>query len=260
MKDEDLINEINSKIIEIYKSNSLIPLRGEYDSYKLNGKPILTWYNEITRHCWCNFNAHFNYNKNIDELLYSSDEIIYFTAHLYFYKPYINTPLKDSYWTGKTTIYPVFSNLPGKRYDMFVGVCFEKVYNYWDRIGDLIASFYPNRFKGNIYFSKTIKKLESEYRGNKDYDWLRNFVDNEFTDFNQERIDVVHYISKSTQQKWNQLGHVTDYNKSKALTDKILSYPEYFKQMNEICKIGFEKTLNLLEEINKRENYDCENK
>src|SRR5690606_2310757 len=128
------------------------------------------------------------------------------------------------------------------------------------RIGDLNASYYPNRFKGNIYFSKTINALESDYKGNLDYDWLKKFVDNEFTDFNQERIDVVHYISKSTEQKWNQLEHVTDYDKSKAITDKILHYPEYFKQMNEFCKIGFEKTLNLLEEINKRENYNCENK
>jgi hypothetical protein len=140
---------------------------------------------------------------------------------------------------------------------MYIGVVFEKVYNYWDRIGDLIASYFPEKFKKNVYFSQTIKYLEKDYRGNSDYDWLLNFVNNEFKEFNTERINIVHYISKSTEQKWEQLGHITDYKKTKSLNDKRLSFTKYFKEMNDLTKIGFEKTLNLLEEINKRENYNC---
>ncbi len=257
MNRKELIHELNSEIYEIYEENSLLPLRGLDDSYMLNGKQLLMWYFDATKHCSSKINEHFNYFNNIDDLLFCSDEIIYFTAHLFLYLPYINTPLKDSFELDNKTYYPVYENLAGRRYDMFVGVCFEKVYNYWDRIGDLIASFYPTRFKGNVYFSKTIKELECEYQGNPNYDWLKNFVDNEFTDFNQQRIDVVHYISKNTQQRWNQLWNFTDYEKSKVLTDKILFYADYFKQMNELCKIGFEKTLNLLEDINTKEKYNC---
>ena len=260
MNDKELIRSINDKIVSIYETEKLIPLRGENDSYELNGKQILMWFNEITRHCWCNFNSHFNYDKNIDDLLFTSDEIVYFTAHLYFYKPYINTPIKDAYYTGTTMIYPVFGNLEGKRYEMYIGVVFEKIYNYWDRIGDLIASYFPKKFKGNVYFSQTVKALENDYKGNFDYDWLLNFVNNEFSEFNKERINIVHYISKSTEQKWEQLGHITDYAKTKFLNDKRLSFPDYFKNMNELTKVGFEKTVNLLEEINKRENYNCDKK
>lgn len=249
MKDEDLINQFNSRIIDIYKTNSLIPLRGENDSYKLNGKPFMSRFRDLTANCSSNINPNFNYYQNIDDLLFNSDEIIYFTAHLFFYKPFINTPLKDAFFTEKGMVYPIFTNLPGKRYDMFVGICFEKIYNYWDRIGDLIASFFPNQFKGNVYFPITIKELDDKYTKSSNYIWLRNFVDNEYNQFNKQRINIVHYISKSTQQKWDQLDQVTDYEKSEALTNKILSYPEYFKEMNELCKIGFEKTLNLLKEI-----------
>tara|TARA_R110001632_G_scaffold218718_3_gene348046 strand:- start:1143 stop:1922 length:780 start_codon:yes stop_codon:yes gene_type:complete len=258
MTDQELILAINDKVIEVYNSESIIPLRGEKDSYELNGKQILVWYFETTRHCFCHFNNdHFDYNKNIDDLLYTSDEIVYFLAHLYLYKPYINNPIKDAFYGGETMFYPMFLNLEGKRYDMYLGVVFEKIYNFWDRIGDLIASYFPNRFKGNVYFSKTIKDLKTDYGGNVDYDWLLNFMENEFTTFNKERINIVHYVSKNTEQKWEQLGEVTDYKKTKEFFDKRISYPDYFKDQNEKTKIGFEKTINLLEEINKREQYNC---
>lgn len=258
MTDKDLIDVFNKKIQSIYKLHSLIPLRGENDSYILKEKPIIHWFTEVTRHSSCQFNGHFNYNTCLDDLLFSSDEIIYFTAHLFFYLPYINTPLKDAYASGDKIIYPVFPNLPGKRYNMYIGICFEKIYNFWDRIGDLIASYFPHKFKGNIYFAKVIKELRKDYEGNQDFDWLNSFVDKDYKIFNEERINIVHIISKDTAQTWQQLSHVTNYERTKKLHDKITSFPVYFKEMNYSCKLGFEKTLNLLGEINKREGYNCD--
>lgn len=260
MTDKNLIFEFNQKMLSIYEKENLIPLRGKNNSYELSsGKQILAWYFEVTRHCFCHFNNnHFDYNKNIDDLLFSSDEIIYFLAHLYLYKPYINDPIKDSFYGDQNMVYPMFLNLEGKIYDMYLGVVFEKFYNFWDRIGDLIASYFPDKYTGNIYFSKTIKDLKTDYSGNADYEWLLDFVENEFINFNKERINIVHYVSKNTEQKWEQLDQVTDYDKTKAFIDKRASYPEYFKDLNEKTKIGFEKTISLLEEINKREGYNCD--
>ncbi len=259
MTDKNLIIEFQEKILSIYEKEKLIPLRGENDSYILpNGREILVWHSEVTRHCLCHYNNnHFDYNKNIDDILFTSDELVYFIAHLYLYKPYINNPVKDSYICGSRRIYPMFVNLEGKRYDMFVGVVFEKIYNFWDRIGDLIASYFPNKYTGNVYFSKTIKDLEKDYKGDVNYDWLLNFVESEFTDFNKERINIVHYTSKNTEQMWEQLGQISNYDKTKEFILKRESYPEYFKDLNKKTKIGFEKAINLLEEINKREGYNC---
>lgn len=257
MTDISFIEEFQKKIVLIYKNEKLIPLRGENDSYRINDRPILIWHGDVTRHCWCHFNAHFNFQQNIDELLFSSDEIVYFTAHLYFYRPYISTPLKDAYSTGKELIYPAFYNLPRKRYDMYLGIVFEKIYNYWDRIGDLIAAFFPNLFKGNIYFNSTIKGLKDKYEGNEDFDWLLNFVNNEYTKFNTQRIEIVHYISNNTSTKWQQLKQVGNYNESKIMTEKVLNFPDYFKDMNELAKTGFIKTMQFLEEVNKVESYKC---
>lgn len=54
-----------------------------------------------------------------------------------------------------------------------------------------------------------------------------------------------------------QLGHVTDEQKSRELTEKILAYPDYFKKMNELCIEGFTKTLSFLEDVNNIEGYKC---
>lgn len=257
MKDEDLIIEIQEKILSIYNKEKIYPLRGKDDSYEIDGKSILTWHSEVTRHCWCHNGNHFNFDQNIDDLLYISDELVYFTAHLFLYLPYISTPLKDAYSVNGKTIFPAFYNLERKRYDMYLNVAFEKVYNYWDRIGDLIASFFPQLFKGNIYFNSTINKLESEFADNEDFQWLLNFCNFEYINFNSERIQIVHYISQNTNTKWEQLGQTSDLMQSTQLTDKIISYPNYFKKMNEDCKIGFVKTLNFLEYVNLKLDYKC---
>lgn len=257
MTDRELIIEIDKKVKQIYSDNDLIPLRGKGNSYKIHGKDILMWFGEVTRHCSCMFKENIDHNKLIEDLLLTSDEIVYFTAHIYLYRPYINNPIRDSYTVGDRVIYPMFTNLEGRRYEMFSGVLFEKMYNYWDRIGDLIASFYPKLFPRDKYFPVVIRKLKENFTDNPDFNWLYRFLQNEYKVFNKERILVVHEISNSTERNWRQLSHITDYEKTKSLHEEKLKYPEFFKNMNELCKTGFVKTLNLLEEINKRENYRC---
>ncbi|AWH86840.1 hypothetical protein HYN59_17765 [Flavobacterium album] len=257
MKNIELIEELQNKISTIYLKEQLFPLRGENDSYEIDNKPILIWHGDVTRHCWCHYKAHFNFDDNIDELLYSSDEIVYFTAHLYLYRPYISTPLRDAYSIEGKMIYPALYNLPRKRYDMYIGIVFEKIYNYWDRIGDLIAAFFPHLFKGNIYLNTTIKGLKDKYNGNENFEWLLNFVNNEYSDFNTQRINIVHYTSHNTSTKSQQLRQVTDYNETKLLSEKILNFPDYFKEMNELAKTGFIKTRRFLDDVNKVENYKC---
>lgn len=260
MTEIELLEQFDNRIRSIYHKESLYPLRGNQDSYELpNGKSVLSWHNEVTRHRNCHFRAeYYDYNSNVDDLLFISDEIVYFTGHLFLYKPYINTPMKDAYLAPSGTwIYPVFQNGAGKRYEMYINVCFEKLYNYWDRIGDLIASFFPSIFKGNIYFVNVLETLSKKYSGNPEFDWLYDFSKNEFKQFNELRIKTVHKIAVNTEHKWEQLGQITNKEKSEELTKKILSYPDYFKSMNSLCIEGFEKTLSFLEYVNKQEGYHC---
>lgn len=254
-----LLEDFDTKIYTIYIQEDLFPLRGKEDSYKLpNTKQILSWHREVTRHRNCHFKPnYYDYQSNINDLLFISDEIVYFTAHLYLYKPFINTPLKDAYWSGKYWIFPVFQNGPGKRYEMYINICYEKLYNYWDRIGDLIASYFPTKFSRNIYFSKVIQQLKYDYSNNSDFDWLLNFSENQYKEFNTERIKTVHKISINTENRSKQMKNLTDELKSRELTNQILNYPNFFKEMNGLCIEGFQRTLSFLEHVNAVENYRC---
>lgn len=134
---------------------------------------------------------------------------------------------------------------------MFVDIVSQKLYNYWDRIGDLIASFFPNKIKADaVYFNNSIDCVPSELQDNEDFKWLKNFRDNEYKELNQKRKQVVHY----------QTTH-TEYIKKNALTsdqEELLqtlqiereSLPEYYKNHANYALIGFEKTMNLLDKIN----------
>ena len=50
---------------------------------------------------------------------------------------------------------------------MFIDLTFQITYNYWDRIGSLIASIFNDRIKSkNIYFPSAIDAIPSEFRKN----------------------------------------------------------------------------------------------
>lgn len=255
-----LLENYNKKIISIYLENNLLPLSGLDHSYILsNGKQLLVWENEITRHRNCSYSGSlFNYTHLLDDILICSDEILYFTAHLFLYRPYINNPLKEGFETDRgTTFFPNNINTATRRYQMFTNVCYEKVYNFWDRIGDLIASYFPTRFTGNIYFSNVIDNLQSQFRGNPNFDWLLGFRQNEYKMFNEERKKSVHNISLATEHKWEQLNQLTNEAKTKELFDKISSYPEKFKEIYNLSKEGLVKALAFLEFLNNELGYEC---
>lgn len=262
MEEIELLKSFNKRIIEIYNEQNLVPISGKDGSLNLpNGKPLLSWSNSITRHRNCAFETtKVNYHQLIDDLMFISDELVYFTAHLFLYRDYINDPLKDAVTTnGGQVFYPIYTNVPGRRYAMYLNICYEKVYNYWDRIGDLIASFFPDDFTGNIYFSNVIRDLQSTYAGNNDYDWLHNFATTTFRDYNANRIKTVHTISHSTENKWKQLSQVADEAKTRELSEKILAYADEFKKMSDLCIEGIIRTLDFLEHVNKDKGYQCPN-
>lgn len=260
MEEIELLKSLNARIIEIYNEQDLSPITGKDSKMNLqNGKPLLSWSNSITRHRNCAFRATpVNYQHLIDDLMFISDELLYFTSHLFLYRPHISDPLKNAFTTANgQVVYPVFTNFAGKRYEMYLNVCYEKAYNFWDRIGDLLASFFPSDFPGNIYFLSVVRKLKTMYPVNADLVWLDNFATTVFYDYNETRKKSVHTITQRTENKWKQLGQVGDEQKSRELSDEILGYPDEFKKMLDFCSEGIVRTLDFLEFVNKDKGYQC---
>src|SRR5450631_749870 len=135
-----LIDSIQEEIIKIYGQYSLRNLRGPNDRPASGGQKISDRFFEVVRKNRVKYPELFDYFQFHHELSFCSDEIMYFTAHLFLYRPYINNPLTDVVIFNGEETFPNLQNIPSKRYSMYANIVAEKLYNFWDRIGDLIAS------------------------------------------------------------------------------------------------------------------------
>lgn len=247
----ELIEKIQKKIIDIYTQFKLTSLKEIDDTSSLNGIKITSGYFETTRKSSIKNNDKFSYFENFDDLILCSDEIRYFTAHLYLYKPFINSPIEDSFLFNGKMIYPNYQNLSSIRYNMFSDIVCQKIYNFWDRIGDLIASFFPNLIKSNeITFSKIIDSIPIEFTSSINFQWLKKFKLKEYKEINQIRRQVVHYKLIDTNFKHTHLKHFTDRKEIKNLQNKREDLLDLYKNHISLTINGFEKTLLFLDEIN----------
>lgn len=251
MNTKELIWKFQEKIVEVYNKEFIVPLRGNNDDYQINGREILIWYSEITRKNATKYNLHSNYHDIQNDLFICSDEIIYFTAHLFLYKPFINNPLNDVHIFYEKEVFPNYQNLEAKRYNMFADIVSQKTYNYWDRIGDLIASFFPEKLKiKQIYFSKAIEIIPEEFHSSPNFIWLNNFKNTEYNDLNKMRRQIVHYATTDTDYNRRHLFNSSNREAMTILQVQREALPEYYKNQIKLTLEGFEKTMLLIEEFN----------
>jgi hypothetical protein len=75
-----------------------------------------------------------------------------------------------------------------------------------DRIGDLIATYFPTLIKPDkVFFPKAIEVIPSEYHNDENFKWLKDFKENGYRKLNQIRKLTVHYTTEDTQFKYRHL-------------------------------------------------------
>jgi len=249
-KRHQIIFNYNELLNEIYKEEKLDCLRGLGYINVINNKDIESRYFDVTRRCSNEFPKNFDFDKNIDDLLFSSDEILYFTAQLFLYRPYLNDPITEGFEYSDFFIYPNNENAEAKRFNIFKDIVFEKLYNFWDRLGDLIASFFPGLLNENsIYFSTIIDRVPKEYRGIDGFLWLEDFKANKFKDLNNKRRDIVHYNSSSTKEKYEHLEKFEDKEEVLKWKEDRYSLADYCRDHIYLTLEGVKYTLDFLEEV-----------
>lgn len=251
MDRHELIWEYQRSIIDLYKEHGLTSLRGLDDKYEINGRQIIMWHSEVTRKCSVKHNGQFNYFKNFDDLLFCSDELLYFTAHLFLYRPYINNPIEEGFQFSGRMVYPNYQNLEAKRYSMFADVTSQKAYNYWDRIGDLIASFFPDKIMPhNVFFPTAIEAIPADFHDSENYLWLKDFKENGYVELNKMRKQIVHYTTSDTDFKHKHLERTSDKEAMQELQREREHIADFYKNHISLTLTGLEKTFQFFEDIN----------
>lgn len=242
----ELIQEFNKTIIEIYTEEKLQCL-SEYTK----GKSFYERYYDVTAKCNNKNKSEIDYIKIFNDLILCSDEILYFTAQLFLYRPFLPNPVgnyhKENEFSKSCVRFSNIETLEIKRYYMLVDILYERIYNFWDRIGDLIETFFPNKLPPNkVFFTSALDIIPEKFHTIEEYVWLINFKREKYHVLNKERKQIVHYRTTGTKFK-------NDFIKDTGNNQKWISERQniavYFKEHIEHTVKGFEYTLTFLEKI-----------
>jgi hypothetical protein len=253
MEKYDLLNNYQDAVFSAYSENGLTSIRGIDDDnpYRINGKNVLEWYHNVIHNNWIKSNT--NYYDLFDDLSLASDTLLYFTGQMYLYRPFLNNPLRDAYPLGEKILYPNYQNLAAKRYGIFTDTCFQALYNYWGRIGNIIITFFPSALQPDqVYFPSVIQAIPKGFRDNDSFRWLNDFAKNKYPQFNAIRKQIVHY--QSTLMKYQNKHHESffDEEEIKRLTKARYDQADYFKAQIEDSLLGFTNMVCFLEEADKK--------
>lgn len=249
VRPDEVIWKYNNLIQKVYSDHNLRNLSGLNLEFILNNRPLLQWHHDTINKFDRSKLNDFDYSGNLKDILYFSDEILVFTASLFLFRPFVNDPIKDKQTLNGVAIYPNFKNHYSVRYNMFANIACQSTYNYWDRIGDLIASFFEDRIDSSrVYFTTAIDAIPEMYCDNENFRWLKEFRETKYKELNELRRKTVHYSSIGTSFDIQHSSNAfKEFDSIERLQKEKLGWPEYFKSHIEYSIEGMSQTLQYLD-------------
>ncbi|MFT7057014.1 MAG: hypothetical protein ACJAR3_002660 [Roseivirga sp.] len=173
----------------------------------------------------------FNSFINHQDILKCSEDLKYITSELFYLHPGINNPIRETRVINGKLHATYFQNAFDRRYSMLVSCAFEKAYNFWDRIGDRIASFYPDLLKvKQVDFVRIIDQISAkEEVDSLNFKWLVDFKDSDYKELNSIRRNVVHYSQVEANYRHELTIFSDDMDKVSDLYQTKSDYPKYFR-------------------------------
>jgi hypothetical protein len=242
----EIIELYEKGLINIYDKENLIALRD--NDYKYKGVSVHEIFNFSN-----NSNLtipNFNKIKNFDDIINCNSDLRHFTALLFFYRPYINNPNYEKIITRDFSYYSYFQNLPDRRFSQFASICFEKLYNYCDRIGDLLAYYYPLKFPEvkKIYFPYVIDILKNDLEliNEKYFRDLLSYREITYREIHEHRNEIVHYYQFETNYKFDFSLNATNDEEISKLWEYKNRLPEYFSEQLKLSNELYISSLKLI--------------
>ncbi|MBU0489363.1 MAG: hypothetical protein KKD31_15565 [Bacteroidetes bacterium] len=173
------------------------------------------------------------------ELYFISKDLRYCIANLYFFRPYINNPIREN---GT-----YFKNPYDTRYLMYANLCYQLTYNFYDKIGDLLDVFFDTGLSGNVYFSRVINNFPKEYRTSEEYEWFVKINDTEINQLKSLRDEIVHEKNLETRFFHNVRNARSDTTQMIEIQKEKDAFPEKFKGILANCIVAFKTAVGLIQ-------------
>lgn len=227
----------NNQIFEIQKENGLVDL---YD-FDIDGSTTATFLSDVLNR---KENIHpFPYSvfKIHDEFIAISKDIKYVTGILLFLKPYIIDTEKTN---GR-----YLQNLPDRRYLVYATFGLQSVYNFWDRLGDMLYLLFPTKIKPNdVYFGRVFNQIPENYKCLKAYIDLKDLYE-EMKSLLDLRHNSVHHFQIETLHYWGNTQHYGNDEERNKLNAEKFTYPDKLKRALEVSNKAFVAALNLIDAL-----------
>lgn len=241
-------SQFNEQIFQVYKERDLFNLSQREFAGKNSGM-------YISDVCRRKINIHeipYSDFKIHDELDFISKDLKYVTGVLYFLRPYI----VDTRFTEGT----YHQNLPDRRYLMYANFGLQSIYNFWDRIGDLIYLYFETGLPNEkVYLGRVLTNMKNPYAADPKsiqtdavYLELRELYENELKPFFDERNDAVHHFQLEAQHYWGNIELRKDRPKALELNRQKHEYPEFMKRHLELFFRGYDLALRLIDRLPNR--------
>jgi len=177
-----------------------------------------------------------------DEMNFISRDIKYIAGILYFLRPYI----VDTDEAGGKYI----QNLPDRRYVMYANFGYSAIYNFWDRIGDLLHLYFETGLPlKDVYLGRVLNNIKPIHKNNQFYVELNEIYENKLKPFFGDRNDTIHHYQLENRYYWGALENRGNQSELSRLNTEKHSLPEVYKEHLELSFRGFELALRLIDTL-----------
>lgn len=232
MSDKVILDNLFYRLNEIQKSEGIRHI----SKIEFRGKHSLTYYSEITG---AYKQLHNLPSYLYDDLFFFSNDLVHFTSFLYLLRPLINDSEKE-----EGTYH---QNWYDARYLSYASILHAAVYNYWDRLGDLLNCFFHTGLpEKSIYIGRVLNNLHSDVKTSVNYIKLNDLYQNKVRTLIFERNEDSHNQSLSSSYFFGIL--LAGKGNQHEERDRKFSLPEQFKEQIELAYVGLEYVLELVKE------------
>lgn len=248
---KEILEDFHDELLDVYQQEGLKTLSGFNNDHVVNGVQIVNEFLDAVRPLGQNIPG-LNGIQLQREFIASSHEVLHFVGLTLLYYPYIFNPLDAARSFAGRTIYPYSETIETRRFFMYYNTSLEKLYNFWDRVGDLIALYYPGVLKSKaIFFSTAVNLLEKDVKGSVPYEWLVAFQKGYYQELNQKRIQIVHYTNPSANFVKEHLENASDKESVEKLIQERAEIPTFLKHQLDLTLEGFLQLIDLMKKLNK---------
>ncbi|MFA7193795.1 MAG: Cthe_2314 family HEPN domain-containing protein [Candidatus Paceibacterota bacterium] len=251
-----ILEDLEKLIKETAERESLYTLVN-FDEVKFDNKNALDFVSTITKTRNHIKESGIDFDQLTNDLINSiSSDVRYSLTNAYIYFPHTNNFVKEVMPFGSTGVKAptYFKTMGDKRFFYYVNTSFEKLYIFWDRIGDILAlAFNLNIPERSVYFSTVVRNLDDQLDKSKHGVWLRNFYDEEYEKIlNRLRVKIVHYRQKDSYFFTEWLKLAGNYSENSERLAELQREKEellpMLKRQVELANEGFEHMIRFIAE------------